>query len=156
MRTLRPGASSNSEHFGSGIIKTVILPNEEINRLAVEAEELKQYLSAQQQVFEESVSAFEKDRLIREQEFKMKEQEFTDTLGSIRGRLEQRQRINYGLAKDYFDYKHLVGKTRQRLQDENDLATVENQALKSQLDKLIDAAKNETKYSESLYSQKSN
>ena len=89
MRTLRPGASSNSENFGSGIIKTVILPNEEINRLAVEAEELKQYLSAQQQVFEESVSAFEKDRLIREQEFKMKVQEFTDTLGSIRGRLEQ-------------------------------------------------------------------
>jgi len=27
--------------MGSGIIKTVILPNEEINRLALEAEELK-------------------------------------------------------------------------------------------------------------------
>jgi len=29
------------DHMGSGIIKTVILPNEEINRLALEAEELK-------------------------------------------------------------------------------------------------------------------
>lgn len=42
------------------------------------------------------------------------------------------------------------------MQDEYDLATVENQALKNQLDKLLDAAKNETKYSESLYSQKTN
>jgi hypothetical protein len=31
--------------MGSGIIKTVILPNEEINRLAIEAEELKQFLA---------------------------------------------------------------------------------------------------------------
>jgi hypothetical protein len=46
MRTLRGGGTLESEHFGTGIIKTVILPNEEINRLAVEAEELKQYLAA--------------------------------------------------------------------------------------------------------------
>jgi hypothetical protein len=39
--------------------------------------------------------------------------------------------VNYTLAKDFFDYKHLVGRTKQRLQDEFDLATVENQALKS-------------------------
>lgn len=42
MRSLR----DSENHFGTGIIKTVILPNEEINRLAVEAEELKQYLAA--------------------------------------------------------------------------------------------------------------
>lgn len=85
MRSLRGG---DSEHFGTGIIKTVILPNEEINRLAVEAEELKQYLSAQRQVFEESISAFEKDRLIREQEFTLKEREFADTIVTLRGRFE--------------------------------------------------------------------
>lgn len=151
-RTMRGGHST--DHMGSGIIKTVILPNEEINRLALEAEELKQFLAVQKDVYEESVSAYEKDRLIREQEFKMKEQDFQDTLGSLRGRLDQRQKVNYTLAKDYFDYKHLVGRSKQKLQDEHDLATVENQALKSQLDKLLDAAKHETKYSETLYSQK--
>ena len=41
VRTLRGGGTIDSEHFGTGIIKTIILPNEEINRLAVEAEELK-------------------------------------------------------------------------------------------------------------------
>jgi hypothetical protein len=48
----------------------------------------------------------------------------------------------------------LVGKTRQKIQDEFDLAQVENQALKNQLDKLLDAAKHETKYSEKLFNQK--
>lgn len=63
MRTL---GGASSDHHGSGIIKTVILPNEEINRLACEAEELRQYLGAQKQVYEDSVKAYEKDRLIRE------------------------------------------------------------------------------------------
>jgi aspartate ammonia-lyase len=107
-------------------------------------------------VYEESISAYEKDRLIREQEYQMKEQEFRDTLALVRGRLDQRQAVNYQLARDFFDYKHLVGKTRQRLQDEQDLAQVENQALKNQLDKLLDAVKHETKYSEKLFDQKSN
>jgi len=42
----------------------------------------------------------------------MKESDFKDTLGSLRGRLDQRQKANYKLAKDYFDYKHLVGRTK--------------------------------------------
>ena len=66
----------------------MILPNEEINRLAIEQEELRQYLSAQRQVYEESIAAYEKDRLIREQEYQMKEQEFRDTLALVRGRLD--------------------------------------------------------------------
>jgi hypothetical protein len=37
MRTVK----SSIEHHGSGIIKTVIMPNEEINRLGIEAEELR-------------------------------------------------------------------------------------------------------------------
>ena len=83
MRTL-----GTSDCQGSGIIKTVILPNEEVNRLAVEAEELKQYLHAQKQVYEESVKSYDKDRLIREQEFEMKQQEFQETLVQLRQRLE--------------------------------------------------------------------
>lgn len=110
MRTL--GASDSQ---GSGIIKTVILPNEEVNRLAVEAEELRQYLQAQKQVYEDSVKAYEKDRLIREQEFEMKQQEFQETLAQLRVRLEQRQAHNYTLTKEFFNYKHLVGKTKQKL-----------------------------------------
>ncbi len=65
--------ASETHQPGTGIIKTVILPNEEINRLAVEAEELRQYLAAQRQVYEEAIGAYEKDRLIREQEYQMKQ-----------------------------------------------------------------------------------
>lgn len=93
-RTVRGGPTASTDHFGSGIIKTVILPNEEINRLALEAEELKQYLAVQKQVFEESIAAYDKDRLIRKEEFKMKEQDFDDQLNSLKARLDQRTSIN--------------------------------------------------------------
>ena len=42
----------------------------------------------------------------------MKELEFRDTIAMIKGRLDQRQAHNYQLARDFFDYKHLVGKTK--------------------------------------------
>ena len=34
--------TSASGHTGGGVVKTVILPNEEINRLGLELDELKQ------------------------------------------------------------------------------------------------------------------
>ena len=77
------------------------------------------------------MKAYEKDRLIREQEFEMKQQEFRDTLTQLRARLEQRQAHNYKLTKEFFEYKHVVGRTRGRVQDEHDLAQVENAALKN-------------------------
>ena len=64
--TLSMRSIGGGESHGNGIIKTIILPNEEINRLAVEQEELRQYLQAQRQVYKESIAAYEKDRLIRE------------------------------------------------------------------------------------------
>lgn len=36
--------SSSSGNNGGGIIKTIILPNEEINRLGLEADELRNHL----------------------------------------------------------------------------------------------------------------
>jgi hypothetical protein len=35
-----------TSYNGGGIVKTIILPNEEVNRLGVEAEELRCFLSA--------------------------------------------------------------------------------------------------------------
>eukprot|EP00350_Pseudokeronopsis_sp_OXSARD2_P009033 CAMPEP_0170548486 /NCGR_PEP_ID=MMETSP0211-20121228/6806_1 /TAXON_ID=311385 /ORGANISM="Pseudokeronopsis sp., Strain OXSARD2" /LENGTH=63 /DNA_ID=CAMNT_0010854075 /DNA_START=613 /DNA_END=804 /DNA_ORIENTATION=+ len=52
-----------------GVVKTVILPNEEVNRLGVEVEELKCFMNAQTVMFEEAIKAFEKDKNIRMQEF---------------------------------------------------------------------------------------
>lgn len=68
--------STPQGHTGGGIIKTIIMPNEEINRLGVEVEELRQHLLLEKQIYEESIAAFEKDRNIRNKEFDLKEADF--------------------------------------------------------------------------------
>eukprot|EP00347_Sterkiella_histriomuscorum_P001132 403373203 len=145
---------SQSSQMSGGIIKTVIMPNEEINQLGIEAEELRQMLAAQKQLFEEAMGGYQKDRIIRDQEFKLKEQDFKEKLENFKIRLQQRQDVNYQLSKEYFAYKHVIGKTKQKLQDDYDLLKVENQALKQQLDKIIDHTSNDTSYSANLFTQK--
>jgi|LakMenEpi03Aug12_release.lakeMendotaPanAssembly.Ray.scaffolds.fasta_scaffold5400397_1 hypothetical protein len=49
----------------SGIIKTVILPHEDINRLSNEADMLIETLARQEQLFKETVSGYQKDRVVR-------------------------------------------------------------------------------------------
>ncbi|CDW88882.1 UNKNOWN [Stylonychia lemnae] len=152
----KTAGSQQSQGYGQGggIIKTVIMPNEEINRLGVEAEELRQTLGVSRQLFEEAIQGYHKDRIIREQEFKLKEQDFHEKIENLKRRVAERQEINYHLNKDYFAYKHVINKSKQKLQDDYDLLKVENQALKSQLDKIIDVTDNDTQYASTLFSSK--
>ena len=73
----------------------MIMPNEEMNRLALEAEELRALIQAQKQHFEEAISGYQKDRLIREQEFKLKVEDFREKEEQIKTRLALRQETNY-------------------------------------------------------------
>ena len=70
---------SNGSHGGAttgGVIKTIILPNEDMNKLGVEAQVLREHIEAQRKLYEDTVAAYNKDRLIRMQEFDLKERDF--------------------------------------------------------------------------------
>lgn len=56
-----------------GIVKTVILPYDEINNIKSELEYLKEYKARQKALYEEAIQGFQKDKVIRLQEFQMKE-----------------------------------------------------------------------------------
>ena len=56
---------------------------------------------------------YTKDRVIRDQEFKLKESDFQEKIQAYTKRLEAVQQVNYQLSKDYFSYKHVIGKTKQ-------------------------------------------
>jgi hypothetical protein len=47
--------TTSQGHAGRGIIKTIILPNEEINRLGVESEELGNHLNSEKALYEEYI-----------------------------------------------------------------------------------------------------
>ena len=69
----------------------------------------------------------------------------------MEARLEERRQVNYKVSTEYFNYKHKVGEDRQKLEDQLQLARVENEALKAQVDKIIEAEKANGEYSESLF-----
>ena len=97
---------------------------------------------------------YTKDRVIRDQEFKLKESDFQEKIQAYTRRLEAVQQVNYQLSKDYFSYKHVIGKTKQTHQDDFDLLKVENAALKQELDRILNVAENDTQYASGLYQNK--
>ena len=73
----------------------------------------------------------------------------------MQARLQEKKDVNYKVSTEYFNYKHRVGQDKQRLEDQLALARVENEALKAQVDKIIEAEKADGEYSETLFQQKS-
>lgn len=58
-----------------GIVKTVILPYDEINNIKAELEYLKDYKARQKSLFEEAIQGYQKDKVIRLQEYQLKEKD---------------------------------------------------------------------------------
>ena len=57
-------------------MKTVILPNEDLNRLGNESQELYQVLQQQEALFHDTVSGYQKDHSVRKQDFDLKEKDY--------------------------------------------------------------------------------
>ena len=108
-------ASSRSK--GGGVIKTIVLPHEDINRLGTEAQELGERMARQSALFEDTVAGYQKDRSVRMQEFDLKAQDFENTIRELEGRLEAQKKLNYEVSSDYFNYKHAVQLAKGKLED---------------------------------------
>lgn len=137
-----------------GVIKTVVLPHEDFNRLGVEGQQLANFLKVQEQLFQDTVNAYQKDRSVRMQEFDLKERDFNERFAELQARLAERKALNYQISTEYFGYKHAIDNARLSLEDQIKLAKVENESLKESVNKILEAEKADEVYSENLYSQK--
>ena len=61
----------------------MILPHEDINRLSNEADMLIETLARQEHLFKETVAGYQKDRVVRQQEFDLKEKDYADQIVSL-------------------------------------------------------------------------
>ena len=75
-------------------------------------------------------------------------------MAQLQFRLQKDKELNAQIAGDYFNYKHQIGEAKQRLEDQTALARVENEALKKQMDEIIEAENAEGNYQEDLYAKK--
>lgn len=80
----RSGESNKSDiqvnQTTGGIVKTVLLPFDQINNLKNELEHLKQYKAAQKALFEESIQGYQKDKVIRLQEAQLRENDYGNSI----------------------------------------------------------------------------
>ena len=74
-----------------GVIKTVVLPHEDFNKLGVEGQQLATFLKQQEQLFTDTVNAYQKDRAVRMQEFDLKERDFKERYAELQARLDDRK-----------------------------------------------------------------
>ena len=59
------------------------------------------------------------------------------------------------MTNDFFEYKHKVQQNKTSLEDQLALARIENQALKGEMDKVIEGSNIDANYSEETYARKS-
>ena len=78
-----------------GIVKTVILPYDEINNIKSELEYLKDYKAKQKALFEEAIQGYQKDKVIRTQEFQLKENDVKESIASLQGRIKVAEEEGY-------------------------------------------------------------
>ena len=98
----------SSTKKAGGVVKTIVLPHEDINRLGTEAQELMQVMQSQKALFEDTVAGYQKDRSVRTQEFDLKAQDFETTIAELEKRLADRKAVNHAISTDYFNYRHAV------------------------------------------------
>ena len=65
-------------------------------------EYLKLYKQQQKELFEETIQGYRKDKIIRLQEWSLKEQDFLESIKGLEDRLAERENESYGISKEYF------------------------------------------------------
>jgi hypothetical protein len=63
------------------------------------------------------VTAYQKDRSVRVQEFDLKQRDFTERYAELQARLAERKQLNYQIQTDYFNYRHSIEKSKMSLED---------------------------------------
>ena len=112
--------SSLSMNSTGGIVKTVILPFDEINNIKIELEYLKQYKNAQKALYEETIDGYHKDKIIRTQEFNLKEIDMLKTIANLQERYDIREEEAQVISKDYFEYKRHVNRRKEQQAEERE------------------------------------
>ena len=82
----------------------------------------------------------------------MKVRDFEEKEKELSDRLAEKKSLNYRLTNDFFEYKHKVDQNNISLEDQLALARVENEALKAQMDQVIESKNLDGNWSEEAYS----
>lgn len=105
--------------------------------MATESEQLLEVLVRQNALHNETVSGYQKDRVVRQQEFDLKDRDYEAQIEALQKRLEEKKDLNYKLTAEYFTYKNAAQSDAKKLQDAIDLARVERDQLELAVERVV-------------------
>lgn len=88
------------------IIKTVYLPNEQMNTLALEVETLRRQLDQEHALHSTALEAMQEDRRIREHEYRLNMDTASDKIQALTIALQREETAHTEAVKDYLRLRH--------------------------------------------------
>jgi len=130
------------------------LPNEQLNSVAIESENLKRQLEQERAVNAEHVNALKEELRMREEEMMLRYQTDQNTIRELIEKNQKLEKINVETSKDYFALRLKMNDTEKRLHEENELLRLKNAALGNKLKILTKKSDTETKVTKDLAEKK--
>jgi hypothetical protein len=98
--------------------------------------------------------AYERDTVIREEEFTLREKDFNEKSFEFEKRLIAREEFNSKIGKDFFHVRYEFEEKQKKASDENELLKIENETLSRQLDLEVQRTSEDCTYKVTNYEKK--
>lgn len=108
----------------TGKIKMIFLPHDSVNQLQTQIERLKIFRQNQKKLYTQALAAYEKDKTIKQEEFRLRKIDFEHKYNQLRELVNRRNVQKEAICKDYFKMRHKIKET-------------ENPAVQAVTDKLL-------------------
>eukprot|EP00826_Nyctotherus_ovalis_P008352 TRINITY_DN12158_c0_g2_i3.p1 TRINITY_DN12158_c0_g2~~TRINITY_DN12158_c0_g2_i3.p1 ORF type:complete len:411 (-),score=166.25 TRINITY_DN12158_c0_g2_i3:227-1459(-) len=123
------------------VLRTVVLPNEQITSLQLEVENLRQINNEHKWLYEQQLASLKEDQMVREEEMKLKYEDLKEKIQVMDRRLQKDEEMNYAITKglpfvhavDYLNDKHECQARETQAQKENKALRRANEQLQVKL-----------------------
>jgi hypothetical protein len=95
----------------SGKIKTIFLPHEDVNKVRMQIDSLRQYKEQQKKLYQQCLSAYDKDKNIKNQELQLRKQDFAVKYAQLQEIVKKRNEKKESICRDYFQERHRIKNT---------------------------------------------
>ena len=137
------------------LIKTIMFPTETKESFATDENKcLKKQKEELVALYENIIMKMEEDGRLREEEFRLQNLNMQTKLAELQKRNKKLEKLNYDITKDYMDLKYDIEINNKKLNDEYELAKLQNDALTHSLNDIIKKTTIEKEVNRNEYARK--
>ena len=137
------------------VIKTIMFPTESNENFATDENKcLKKQKEELIALCENIIMKMEEDGRLREEEFRLQKLNMNAKLQDLQRKNKKLEKVNYDITKNYMDLKYDIEINNKKLNDEYELAKLQNEALQNSLKDVVKKINIEKEVSQNEYARK--